>query len=72
MFPTGYGRLGNRYAHRVAYQVAYGPFDPRLHVLHHCDNPTCVRPDHLFLGTQADNNMDRDMKGRRGKLLPRL
>jgi hypothetical protein len=64
----GYGVLRvderNQLAHRIAYQLAYGetPFD--LYVLHHCDNPGCVRPDHLFLGTLADNNADMRAKGR--------
>jgi hypothetical protein len=51
-------------AHRVAYQLHYGPFDPALHVLHRCDNPSCVRPDHLFLGTDKDNAVDKVQKGR--------
>ena len=65
--PEGYGRL--RYqkrdylAHRLAYHLAIG--DPGgLHVCHHCDNPLCCNPSHLFLGTDADNCRDRDLKGR--------
>lgn len=52
-------------AHRVSYALAYGPFDPNLHCLHRCDTPACIRPDHLFLGTQADNMADMTTKGRR-------
>lgn len=52
------------YAARVSWELAYGPVPPGLHVLHHCDNPGCVRPDHLFLGTQADNVHDMERKGR--------
>ena len=51
-------------AHRFAYQEAYGPIPHGLWVLHRCDVPLCVRPDHLFLGTAKDNAEDRDRKGR--------
>lgn len=51
-------------AHRVAYELAYGPIPGDLCVLHTCDTPRCVRPDHLFLGTRADNNADKMQKGR--------
>ena len=68
LMTRGYGRLwvkGRREgAHRVAYEIAYGPFDKALRVLHHCDNPPCVRPKHLFLGTQLDNMRDAARKGR--------
>lgn len=57
--PRGYGRGVWRgrtgFAHRHAYRIAFGDFDPRLHVLHDCDNPPCVRPSHLHLGTHPDN-----------------
>ncbi len=51
-------------AHRVAYELMVGPIPDGLHVLHRCDNPRCINPVHLFLGTQADNNADKDAKGR--------
>lgn len=51
-------------ATRVAYEIAYGPFDKSLYVCHKCDNPSCVRPDHLFLGTQFDNMRDCAKKKR--------
>lgn len=64
----GYGQvsvLGKMaYAHRIAYELFFGEFDRRLHVLHKCDNPSCCNPSHLFLGTHQDNMRDRDAKGR--------
>lgn len=63
----GYGKcrlLGETVAHRVAYVLTRGPIPLGYLVCHRCDNPPCVRPDHLFLGTQQDNTADRDAKGR--------
>lgn len=58
----GYPRLAK--AHRVSYAQHKGPFDQELLVCHHCDNPWCVNPDHLFLGTNQDNCDDKIRKGR--------
>jgi hypothetical protein len=60
------GRQNDSYlrAHRVAWEIINGPIPPGLCVLHRCDVPACVRPDHLFLGTQTDNNRDKHAKGR--------
>ena len=66
----GYGSLGvagkTELAHRVAWEIANGHIPCGLCVLHKCDNPPCVNVDHFFLGTQGDNNADRDAKGRHG------
>ena len=68
----GYGYFGitrdkrklTLHAHRVAYTLAHGQITDRMHVCHHCDVPACVRPEHLFLGTHADNVHDMCAKGR--------
>lgn len=64
----GYGQFKldgkMRKAHRVAWELTYGPIPPDKNVCHTCDNPPCVRPDHLFLGTNGDNVRDAVKKGR--------
>lgn len=65
---AGYGAIrinGRREsAHRVSWIMSNGPIRSNLWVLHKCDNPLCVNPDHLFLGTCADNVRDMISKGR--------
>ena len=64
----GYGTVNHnkrrQYAHRVAWEMAYGPIPDGMGVLHRCDNPPCVRPDHLFLGGQKLNGEDMAAKDR--------
>ncbi len=66
--PNGYGLMGSskQQAHRYIYELSNGPIPGDMDVLHRCDNPPCVRLDHLWLGTQNDNNRDAARKGRSG------
>lgn len=66
----GYGRINvdgkALLAHRVSYSINVEPIESTIKVLHICDNPLCIRPDHLRLGTQKDNQQDMAKKGRWG------
>lgn len=70
-----YGRIWDGHghqqaAHRASWELHYGDIPAGLWVLHHCDTPLCIRPDHLWLGTSADNIADMDAKGRRAASTP--
>lgn len=64
--PYGKLRVGSKFvrAHRLSYELVHGPIPNDQCVLHRCDNPRCVKPDHLFLGTRKDNIRDAMAKGR--------
>lgn len=67
-WPTGYGKFSIRgrlcRAHRVSWEIAHGPIPDGLLVRHDCDTPSCVNPDHLRLGTDAENSRDKVSRGR--------
>jgi len=61
------GQRERQQAHRMAWQLYLGPIPAHLAVLHKCDNPRCVNPEHLFLGTNEDNRADCVAKDRQAK-----
>lgn len=66
----GYGIIASNfkffeYAHRVSWEIHYGPIPKGMLICHHCDNPECANPKHLFLGTSKDNVQDMIQKGRK-------
>lgn len=73
----GYGKIqrgansGVEAVHRISWKLNCGPIPDGMCVLHHCDNPPCVNPSHLFIGSIADNNLDMRRKGRGKNPAPR-
>ena len=59
-------RKGGIGAHRAAWQLEKGPIPPRMYVCHHCDNPLCVNPRHLYVGTASQNMRDMWRRKRHG------
>lgn len=69
---AGYGMIGTTgkkidRAHRVSYRIHFGEIPERMFVCHKCDNPRCVNPEHLFIGTNQDNVNDMILKKRNSK-----
>lgn len=64
MIGRGRATEGKALAHRVSYELHFGPIPEGMEVMHLCDNPGCVRPDHLALGSHRDNMLDAHRKNR--------
>ena len=73
--PNGYGQVRYKnkvhYTHHFVWEHTFGKIPNRLCVCHHCDNPPCINPDHLFLGTAFDNSKDKQLK-EMAKSIPKL
>ena len=65
----GYGMMSrngkNQRAHRISYEAYKGPIPKGMVIRHTCDNPACINPDHLIVGSQKDNVADREARNRR-------
>ena len=72
----GYGKIEikgkHKLAHRLSYEIHKGPIPDGLLVMHSCDNPSCVNPDHLSVGTQSQNILEAFAKGRKNAVPPHV
>jgi DNA-binding CsgD family transcriptional regulator len=70
--PFGYGRFSGKLSHRISYELAFGNLTAQDCLLHQCDNPKCVNPAHLKIGTRKDNAREREQRNRgvKGSKLP--
>lgn len=70
---AGYGSIRyngkSQRASRLSWLLTFRPIPDELFILHECDNPSCINPEHLFLGTHQDNMQDMTRKGRHGSLV---
>lgn len=66
----GYGTYGGTTAHRLSWEIHRGEIPKGKWVLHHCDNPPCINPDHLYTGSASDNNFDMYRRRRRKLIMP--
>ncbi len=61
---NGYSKIGDKYLHRIVAEMYYGRLPDKAVVMHTCDNPPCINPEHLRVGTCSDNVLDSARKGR--------